>query len=243
MFAIRFTIICLLLCQQAAAQPSNTQTFESQIGQTSLIELFTSEGCHSCPPADRWLSTLRDQPGLWQDFIPVAFHVDYWDYLGWPDPFASDVHSQRQRQYRQEGGIYSVYTPGFVVNGEEWRGWFKGDLEPPLQASKPGILSLRITNNQFYAAFAPTDKAANYALTIAVVGLGVTNRVARGENAGKTLHHDFVVDSLLQLDTAKGNEWIGELPRTSGYQETAIVAWVHERGRQKPIQAVGGLVY
>lgn len=91
--------------------------------QTQVIELFTSEGCSSCPPADRWLSSLTDNKSLWKDFIPMAYHVDHWDYIGWKDVFADGKNSKRQRQYYKKGNISSVYTPGIVKAGREWRAW------------------------------------------------------------------------------------------------------------------------
>jgi hypothetical protein len=81
----------------------------------------------SCPPADEWLGRQKEATELWQRLIPLAFHVDYWDYLGWWDRFASAEFSQRQRDYRHSGGLGSVYTPGVVVNGQEWRGWYRGE--------------------------------------------------------------------------------------------------------------------
>ena len=92
--------------------------FESHERQTALLELFTSEGCSSCPPAESWLSQLKQKPELWSGFVPVAFHVDYWDYLGWRDKWASQQFSDRQRDYAQAWGSDSVYTPGFVLNGK-----------------------------------------------------------------------------------------------------------------------------
>src|SRR5437867_10582189 len=81
---------------QTAAAPIS---FQSQQNRTALLELYTSEGCSSCPPAEAWLSKLKDAPGLWRDFVPIAFHVDYWDSLGWKDPFAIKAYSERQRDY------------------------------------------------------------------------------------------------------------------------------------------------
>ena len=104
----------------ARAEPIVFQSSESQV---SLVELFTSEGCSSCPPAEKWLSDLKAAPGLWKHFVPVAFHVDYWDYLGWRDPWASKAFSDRQRAYAQLWRGDSIYTPGFVLNGQEWRSW------------------------------------------------------------------------------------------------------------------------
>ena len=90
LFAIVFTMLSVT---------TQAQTFESNNEQVSLIELYTSEGCSSCPPAERWLSKLADDESLWSHFVPLAFHVDYWDYIGWKDPYASKEYSQRQRRY------------------------------------------------------------------------------------------------------------------------------------------------
>jgi hypothetical protein len=87
--------------------------------QVAMVELFTSQGCSSCPPADQWMSQLITRDGLWTDYVPLAFHVDDWDDIGWKDPFASPEHSERQRQYADEGGLDFVYTPGFLINGQE----------------------------------------------------------------------------------------------------------------------------
>src|SRR5437773_2365288 len=109
------------------AEPLKLQSAESQ---TPLLELFTSEGCSSCPPAEAWFSKLKDSPKLWKDFIPVAFHVDYWDHLGWKDPFSSKTFSERQGKYAAAWQNESIYTPGFVWNGTEWRGWFNREELP-----------------------------------------------------------------------------------------------------------------
>src|SRR5512140_2722359 len=96
---------------------------QSGPAQTTLLELFTSEGCNSCPPAERWLTSLKASPGLWKEFVPVAFHVDYWDRTGWRDPWSSQAFSDRQRAYAASWNNKSVYTPGFVLDGTECRDW------------------------------------------------------------------------------------------------------------------------
>src|SRR5947208_7644646 len=121
---------------------SEPKTFESGDTQSSLIELFTSEGCSSCPPAEKWLSALKSSSDLWKKAVPVAFHVDYWDHLGWRDRFAKPEFTSRQQHYASEWGGDSVYTPGFVVNGREWRDWFSGCAVP---ASSKEVGSLRVT--------------------------------------------------------------------------------------------------
>ncbi|MBA3608983.1 MAG: DUF1223 domain-containing protein [Chthoniobacterales bacterium] len=104
-----------------APLPAADVALESGPMRTHLLELFTSEGCSSCPPAEAWLSKLKDDPGLWRDFVPLAFHVDYWDRLGWRDPFASKIWTARQYEYSARWKSSNVYTPGFVLDGREWR--------------------------------------------------------------------------------------------------------------------------
>ena len=94
-------------------------TFQSSVQKVNLLELYTSEGCSSCPPADRWISQLKTDPRLWHEVVPVAFHVDYWDQLGWLDIYAKHDYSLRQYVHRQQGHVSSVYTPGVMVNGQE----------------------------------------------------------------------------------------------------------------------------
>lgn len=128
-FIIKFHFF-VTLCAGVGLFPSflvaneNRAVFTSTETQVRLVELYTSEGCSSCPPADRWLSGLLTSPHLWGSIIPIAFHVSYWDYLGWHDSFALDEYSQRQRAYANLGKT-GVYTPGFFVNGQEWRGFFE----------------------------------------------------------------------------------------------------------------------
>src|SRR3954462_6751955 len=85
--------------------------FESKPARAHLIELYTSEGCSSCPRAEEWMSGLKNQANLWRDIVPVAFHVDYWDRLGWRDPFASKLWTARQTEYSARWKTDSVYTP------------------------------------------------------------------------------------------------------------------------------------
>ena len=120
--------LAILFSGFSLAQP---QVFSSGEQQTRLVELYTSEGCSSCPPADRWLTRFKTRPDLWTVYVPVAFHVDYWNYLGWADRFSRKAHTRRQARYKRQGGVNSVYTPGFVINGYEWRGFFSGNASLP----------------------------------------------------------------------------------------------------------------
>jgi len=226
------------------ATRADTMEFSSSERQTALLELFTSEGCSSCPPADRWLSGLKDDPGLWRDFVPLAFHVDYWNYLGWRDPLSRDVYSQRQRQYARNGYARSVYTPGFFIAGREWSGWFRN---PVLTRSSPpasGTLTLRLTDHELTAFYqASSDHSAPLTLHMAVLGFDIRTDVTRGENRGKILTHDFVVLTWLRQEApAAGHRWRIDRDdlNLSQPDAKAIAAWVSPNDDPTPIQATGG---
>src|SRR5437762_7982575 len=112
------TVVLTLSC--ALPIRADDRGFESAPQRTHLIELFTSQGCSSCPPAEAWLSNLKNEPRLWQDFVPLAFHVDYWDHLGWRDLFASKLWTERQADYSARWKAETVYTPAFVLDGMAW---------------------------------------------------------------------------------------------------------------------------
>ena len=116
-------VAALIIAIFPAAAFTEPTVLKSASSRTSVLELFTSEGCSSCPPADEWMSRLIDDDRLWSEVVPIAFHVDYWDHLGWKDPVASRDFSSRQREHAASWKNNRVYTPGFVLNGLEWRGW------------------------------------------------------------------------------------------------------------------------
>ena len=222
---------------------SGAALFERTSGatQTSLIELYTSEGCSSCPPAERWLTQLTNNPQLWHDFVPVSFHVDYWDGLGWPDRFARKEFTQRQYAYSAVWKASSVYTPGFVLDGREWLDWRSG--APAHAGSKAGVLSVKETSTgRFVVAFSPADaRPGKWSFAVAVLGFGVTSDVKRGENSGRRLSHDFVVLAFERKEAA-ASEATFELkpPVTSGKAPLGLAAWVGRTGEQAPLQSVGG---
>jgi hypothetical protein len=221
-------------------------TYTSQVRQTPLIELFTSQGCSSCPPADRWLTSLLSRPGLWQEFIPLAFHVDYWDSLGWKDRFADPANTRRQQRYQRTGAIGSVYTPGFVVAGREWRGFF-GGREPRLKpGAEVGRLSLEVGDAPAVRVrFRPVsaDPSPQLHLHLARLGFGLKTSVNDGENAGRELHGDFVVLGRRdRLVNSAERDWTLQLPAIGGAEprRQALVVWVSEGDSPAPLQAVGG---
>jgi len=214
--------------------------FESKAARTHLLELFTSEGCSSCPPAERWLSNLKNEPRLWQDFVPIAFHVDYWDHLGWRDPFASKMWTERQADYSARWKGESVYTPAFVLDGVAWR----NAALPPAAAGTPGVLRITINGGRVTAAFMPaTNAERHYEIHVARLGFALGVDVKAGENRGRKLVHDFVVLGLTNEGMQSGMKEL-QLPAESSKQgansRSAIAAWVTQAGQLEPIQAVGG---
>lgn len=218
--------------------------FTSSSQQTMLLELYTSEGCSSCPPAEKWLAQLKHDPRLWREIVPLAYHVDYWNYLGWRDLFSKKRWSTRQRQYRQTGGVSSVYTPAFVINGREWKGWFES-RRLPVSDVQAGKLVVDVLDESVSAEYYPADKDIDgWQLHVALLGFGIETTVTAGENAGKDLTHDFVVLDIVDVDSADGH-WNLTLPRVDQPQvkRLGLAAWVTERGRMTPLQAVGGWLH
>ena len=219
-------------------------SFHSGTEKTTLIELYTSEGCSSCPPADAFLSRFRNEAQLWTQYIPLAFHVDYWDYIGWSDVFATQAFSQRQREHHKQGHVRSVYTPGFVIDGQEWTGFFKPWRVLPQVSDDAGSMRLDISGHQARVSYDPSSEtsAKHHEFHFVVLGMGLQTEVKRGENAGRQLPHDFVVLSH-QSSQAKGFH-VFDLPLITKHQpqSLAVAAWVSPTDSLQPLQAVGGAV-
>jgi len=230
--------------QPGSAIPATT--FESGVTQTTLLELFTSEGCSSCPPAEKRLSQLKSSPDLWKKIVPIAFHVDYWDGLGWPDRFAKAEFTQRQRRYAASWPTGAVYTPTFVVNGKEWPGFFNREAAPKAGPEKVGILAVALKGeSEAVATFSPENATRGpLKLEVALLGTNLQSDVKRGENSGRKLHHDFVVLDLAKTDMVnEGNRWTGTVSISTKAEvdkPTALVAWIKSAETAPPIQATGG---
>jgi hypothetical protein len=217
--------------------PLHAATCEVSAGAQppAVVELFTSQGCSSCPPADRWLSTLKDQPGV----IALGFHVNYWNHLGWTDPFATPQTTERQRQIRDATRGKYVYTPQVVLNGEDHRAWRgeRADTLPALPAATAPSLRLVRKGELVTAHVGASPQRMPLAGYWAVLQDGNDSRVTRGENAGETLHNDHVV--RLYQPVAP---WEGQQPQTitlplpqTAHQRVAFV--LTDAGGLKPVQA------
>lgn len=226
---------------------AETIILKSSIEPVTVVELFTSHGCSSCPPADAWIRKLVNHEGLWNKIIPMAFHVDYWDFLGWKDRFSSSEYSNRQRDYRRSGRLRAVYTPGFVVAGKEWRGWIYNG-EPEISSpDKVGILHARVKPGiEVMARFNPTEQAGTDELKahVAVLGFDISSKIDGGENSGRNLSENFVVLGSSSVAISEKMEWVVPWPRLkdNDARKTAVVVWLSNGDDPAPIQAVGGWI-
>jgi len=210
--------------------------FSSGEKKNTLIELFTSQGCSSCPPGEKWLSRLHDDPRLWKSIFPLAFHVTYWDHLGWKDKFSAESFTARQRNYRKDNIIGVLYTPCFIVNGREWRGWYSGK-KIPTSKNKSMILKGNLTKQRL-RVYSSADSHPHY-LNIAIVAISQKNYIKRGENAQRNLHENFIVLKYKKY-FSKNGKWSIYLNRSQyNNQKYAVVLWVSTVKKQTPLQVTG----
>ena len=188
----------LILC---ALQPAYAAECSAKSGAATvpLLELYTSEGCSSCPPADKWISGIKAG-----NVTPLAFHVDYWDYIGWKDKFSKAEYSDRQRKGAAFAGAGFVYTPQFVMNGRDFKGWDNSRLNEAVDKSQNIASRANLTLNTVTAANGeitliassqatkPSD-AKNSDVFIALYENKLVSKVNAGENSGRELKHDYVV--------------------------------------------------
>jgi hypothetical protein len=234
---MRHSLHALALALAAAAPNADAACTASSPDHTiALVELFTSQGCSSCPPADRWLSRLAKEVPAHRA-VPLALHVGYWDYIGWKDPFARREFNARQSRLAAANGSRSVYTPGVFVQGRETRWSQPAAFEAELNAVNRRPAAARIVLDQvagqgkrieFRAQADATNAVSkNAQLYVALVQNGLSTAVAAGENRGETLLNDRVTRA-----------WAGPLPLgtrtlsletpTAAMAELTLVAFVED---------------
>jgi len=209
--------------------------------QTIFIELFTSQGCSSCPPAEEYLNEFESNESLWSKYIPIAFHVDYWDYIGWKDVFARKDYVARQYRYAKLKHVRTVYTPAFVVNGNAWRKGFFSSY-PQVSGLKNGELDVTVTDDVVSSSYTPNAAAReNLKMNIAVLGMDMVVKISAGENEGRTSKHSFVVLGY-NSQLSENRHWKMKLPdikETVTAKRYALVVWVTNEDDPTPLQAVG----
>lgn len=229
------------------AKEGKQLVFQSPAQRVPLLELFTSEGCSSCPPAEAWLSRQTNAPGLWKTFVPLAFHVEYWDNDQWRDPWSHRDYGDRQRQYASGWRRDTIYTPGFVWDGKEWTGWFQLPRLPAPVSEAAGVLTVVSGERRAWKLhFRPTLSApGKLEGNLALLGCGITSEVRGGENAHRRLVHDFAVLRVVRVPlSGQTNGWTGAatlaLPAGKVAPRLAVAAWISEGQSPHALQSTGG---
>ena len=226
----------------------------------ALVELYTSEGCSSCPPADRWLSGLSAQGYVPERVVPLALHVDYWDYIGWKDRYAKRVFSQRQRKLTQLQRLALAYTPQVMLQGRDFRGWgtpafeealakinarpARADIALELLPAGSSTLTVRVSAALLDTAQAEGagPKPEEAGLYLAAYESRLESRVSAGENRGRTLSHDHVALEWQGPLAFSGSRLVQEraLPLLPGAQRanSGVVAFVQNRSTAEVLQVL-----
>jgi hypothetical protein len=200
MRALLFSALALFLGAVEAMQCSARSSDKT----VALVELYTSEGCDSCPPADRWLSSLGSRGYAPDRVVPIALHVDYWDYIGWKDPYARQAHTARQRKMAKLARAAMVYTPQVLLQGRDFRQWGSQAFElavskinaQPAKARISLFLDTRRRDAfevEAAAELLESSPSAEIALFLGAYENKLVSEVKAGENRGKSLPHDYVV--------------------------------------------------
>jgi hypothetical protein len=234
-----------------AAEPGTCHV-SSPAHRVALVELYTSEGCSSCPPADDW---LRKEPlqgdGPAQNVVALAFHVDYWNSIGWTDRFSDRRYTERQNALAAAAHSRLVYTPEVFVNGRELRNWSSaawpelGSASSAQPADTNVMLRQQLDASGHYQVAAKLDHIAGQhgpiALYIALYQNNLTSQVKAGENSGATLHHVFAVRALSQPGQARDGQASAELTGTlpdAPLADLGYVAFAQDTSSGEILQAV-----
>jgi len=221
---------------------------QSGADRAVLLELYTSEGCSSCPPADRWFSRLP-LAGSGAPVVPLAFHVDYWDYIGWRDRFADPAWSARQREAVRRAGGRTVYTPQVMRNGRDFPRWHASGALEKAAAGEPAArvkISLRLAAAPAGLAVVADVQPSGATpgpneVFVALTESRLASTVRAGENRGTTLSHDHVVRSLASLGPvdAKGGSFRHVFALGAGWKarDVAVAAFVQDSRTGDVLQA------
>jgi len=231
--------VLLLLALTAMASPGLRAecVASSAAERLHLVELYTAEGCSSCPPAEQWLSKLRDNATI----IGLEFHVDYWDDLGWRDPFADARYTARQRELAKRETRDNVYTPQIAVDGRVWKNWPKAKPPEPDEAAAPALKMSVLRGEEIKVkvdASAAGTLPDTYRVYVALSENGLSTAVKAGENRGKQLDHDQVVRAFagpLELPLAEASL---KPPAGVDLGKSSVVAFVQDRKSGAVVQAM-----
>jgi hypothetical protein len=207
-------------------------TFQKPLGSTPVVvELYTSQGCSSCPPADALISQLAHQRG---QVIPLAFHVDYWDHLGWRDPFSSKLWTQRQMMYVRSFHLNSAYTPQMVVNGSRQ---FIGSNASAMNAAVEEASRVKPVGNVAVDVARRDSKInttirveapQNSDIVLIVFENNVPTRIERGENEGRSATDDAIVRRIVRVGTGSLTKTLS-VDADPSWKQLGVVVFVQDR--------------
>jgi hypothetical protein len=243
-------LIGLIMLVHATLASGAQCTAQSGERRVALLELYTSEGCDSCPPTDRWVSALPAR-GLTPDrVLTLAYHVDYWNYIGWPDPFSQARFSERQRFVNARIRSRTIYTPQLMLDGKDYR---RGSLRDEFSAKIATINGMKPGANIRLAATA-SGLAINVVGTVSIPDAKrkthtflalyenkLANQVTSGENKGKRLEHDFVVRELagpLALDAVGKFVHPSTVHKSCKRKNVSVAAFVQDAATGDVLQAL-----
>lgn len=254
---MRIFLFAALVLSLGSAQAMRCSA-QSGATTTALVELYTSEGCDSCPPADRWLSSLGGKGYAPDQVVPIALHVDYWDYIGWKDPYARQAFSARQRKMAALARAAVVYTPQVLLQGRDFRAWREGgnpggafEQEVAKINARPAKARIALLLDargrdafevDVSAELLDVRQRADAALYLGSYENKLVSDVKAGENRGKTLPHDFVVlqwAGPLEFKAAKlvERQRLALLPKAVP-ANSGVVAFVQNRSSGEVLQAL-----
>lgn len=220
------------VCKPKDAAPAMVRAMASAPKGIAVVELFTSEGCSSCPPADAAVAKLLSQKK--EAVFVLGFHVDYWNRLGWADPYSQAQFSDRQRAYAKALSLESIYTPQVIVNGtSEFVGSEESKLNKTVDAelAKTASADLVIQAAQKDNAIAVTYETSQsgVVVNVAVVQAKAVTEVKHGENGGRTLHHVAVVRAFRSVDANGKGSLTLDLPQGLAGQELQVIAYTQQK--------------
>lgn len=227
-------------------------TVRSGPNVNALVQLYTSEGCSSCPPAEQWLSKFSRSPRA--GVIPIAFHVHYWDYIGWKDIYATPANTERQKAFAEATHASSVYTPQVVLAGNDFRAWsVERAFDEAVRAvnARKATAAIELTparqadgSIEGRASAVVSEAPKHLTLVVALTQDGITSKPNAGENKGETLAQNFVVRDVAEF---RGTGTIAGsfrfTPKANWQPErTRVVAFVHDPRSGRVLQALAAPV-
>jgi len=227
-------LFTVFFCQENFGQNAR----EDNSAPFAVVELFTSEGCSSCPPADAFLRQLtKEARQKNQRIFTLSFHVDYWDHLGWKDPFSNNQYTQRQRIYANIRKGRSVYTPQMIINGVRAFGGYQTDLAQKHIAqalNQPSISHISLTNlthsaSEIEITYDIKTLSGGEVLNLALVERNLANKIRSGENSGRTLRHANVVRAFKSI-TLKSPQGIASLKKSKNLNlgSASVIGYIQD---------------